>query len=64
MEEVKKMKGLNTPGAEYLFTLNTNAKNLYAEESDVFILQLLNHYFHARDQDLIFIRQCHSYALD
>ena len=31
LEEVKKMKGLNTPGAEYLFTLNTNAKNLYAE---------------------------------
>ena len=34
MEEVKNIKIVKTPAAEYLFTLNTNEKNLYL--ADVF----------------------------
>ena len=36
MEEVKSVKFLNTPVAEYLFTVNHNSKNLGAEKADEF----------------------------
>ena len=36
MEEVNNMKIVKTQEAEYLFTLNPNAKNMDAEKEDLF----------------------------
>ena len=36
MEEVKNMKSVRTPSAEYLFMMNPNPKKLYEEKADVF----------------------------
>ena len=36
MGEVKNMKSVKTPAAEYSFTVNTNTSNMDLEEADVF----------------------------
>ena len=36
MEEVNNLKSVNNPAAEYLFTVNHNAKNMDAQKADVF----------------------------